>query len=193
MEGLVISGYAAIAVALFTVLRLPLNRWTVPTAALGGVFVVFALIQVLNFYHPHSALSARGPAAGDPRAVGFEPVQLVAWFRPNQQARLLEGSAAEVTFDAVPGEVFVAEVSGVLAPGELEDGSTAGSLDLHPTERVPVLLTIVDDRYALYRSSLPGGSAAEAAVYGEDLQQLVVVRKTLLRMSAWMNYLTLPS
>ena len=57
MEGLIIAGYAAICIALFTVLRIPLNRWTVPTASIGGIVLTFALIQLLNFYHPYSGMS----------------------------------------------------------------------------------------------------------------------------------------
>ena len=190
MEGLIISGYAAIAIAMFAVFRLPLNRWTVPVTSLGGVFIVFALIQVLNFYHPHSAQSRQGPATQDAVATNFEPVRLIAWFRENQQPRLVEGTPAEITFDGIPGEVFTAEVRGIVTARDSSDIDPA--LRAAKPGQVPVLLAITDERYALYRSNLPGGSAAQAAVYGEDPLQLAVVRKTLLRMSAWMNYLSLP-
>ena len=58
--------------------------------------------------------------------------------------------------------------------------------------RLPVLVAVTDERYRLYHASLPAG-AAQTAVYGEDLQRLAVVRQTLLRMAAWMNYLSLPA
>jgi hypothetical protein len=54
-----------------------------------------------------------------------------------------------------------------------------------------VLISITDPRYTNYVAQLPGHSHAQTAIYGEQFQQLVVVRKTLLRMSAWMNYLSL--
>ncbi len=186
MEAFVITGYAAVAVALFTIFRIPLNRWTVPVTALGGVFFVFTLIQVLNHYHPHSALSAAAPIEVEPQANIGAP-QLVAWFRPNQQDRLRTGGDAEVTFAGIPGEVFSAEVRGVLRPADL--GSATDENDL--STRVPVLVAVTDERYRLYRSALPAGTA-QAAVYGEDMRELAVVRQTLLRMAAWMNYLTLP-
>ena len=50
MELFIISGYAAICIVTFTVLRIPLNRWTVPSASVGGLVLSFALIQVLNFF-----------------------------------------------------------------------------------------------------------------------------------------------
>jgi hypothetical protein len=46
MELLLISVYTALCIAIFTVLRIPLNRWTVPTASIGGVVLSFALIQM---------------------------------------------------------------------------------------------------------------------------------------------------
>ncbi len=189
MEAFIITGYAAVAIAVFAVFRLPLNRWTVPIASVGGVFFVFALIQVLNHYHPHSALSAVSPTTADQPAMDSQAPQLVAWFRANQQGRLLEGSAAEVTFDGIPGVVFRAELRGMLMAEDLPDPALAGAGD---SARLPVLVAVTDERYRLYHASLPAG-AAQTAVYGEDLQRLAVVRQTLLRMAAWMNYLSLPA
>jgi hypothetical protein len=56
--------------------------------------------------------------------------------------------------------------------------------------RIPVLIDITDRRYALYASQIPNGSRAQVTVYGRELQELALVRKTLLRMSAWMSYLS---
>jgi multisubunit Na+/H+ antiporter MnhG subunit len=53
MELFIILGYVAVCIAIFTLLRIPLNRRTVPTASIGGILLVFAFIQVLNFYHPY--------------------------------------------------------------------------------------------------------------------------------------------
>ena len=186
MEGFLVSGYAAIAIALFAVFRLPLNRWTVPAATFGGLLTVFALTQVLNFYHPHSGSSRQQPSA--PEATAQAP-GLVAWFSQNQQARLLRGSAAEVTFAGIPGRVFGAEVRGILMPAGGDDNAMRPVLN---DGRVPVLLAITDEAYPRYAPQIPAGSTAQASVYGNDWPQLALLRKTLLRMSAWMNYLSLP-
>ncbi len=191
MDLFIITGYAAVAIAVFAVFRLPLNRWTVPIASVGGVFFVFALIQVLNYYHPHSAQSALAPAtASDRVSAAEEAPQLVAWFRLNQQGRLRDGSTAEITFEGIPGEVFRAEVRGILTPADLGSAIPETAATMKP-EGIPVLVAVTDERYRLYRGSQPGG-AAQAAVYSEDMQELAVVRQTLLRMTAWMNYLSLP-
>ena len=204
MELLIISTCSAIFIALFTLLRIPLNRWTVPTASIGGIIMVFALIQVLNYYHPYSGVSRQHltatqlapdiaePESALPLVVG--EYNLVVWFHQNNLLRLEDGSAAEVTFDHIPGKVFSGKLRRVLpVPDEdlawaPENGRDTPGVADQP--RIPVVIDISDPRYNQYFTRVPGGSRAQAAVYGEELQELALVRKTLLRMSAWMNYLT---
>ena len=192
MELLLISFYTALCIAFFTVLRIPLNRWTVPTASIGGVVLSFVLIQMLNYYHPHSDMSRQHLAAEPitasvteqfaraPQTTGEH--SLVAWFHQNSLLRLNDGSSAEITFDSIPGKVFSGKLSMVMSPSHNDLAQAEQS-------RIPVLISITDPRYANYVAQLPGHSHAQTAIYGEQFEQLVVVRKTLLRMSAWMNYL----
>lgn len=166
--------YLALCIAIFASFRIPLNQWTLPSAALGGLVLVFGLVQFLNYYHPYSS-SSRQMSAVSPSENGSP--YLVAWFPANSLLRLDDDSAAEVTFDAIPGRVFWGQAR-TMPP--VNDGDT----------RIPVMITITDPGYQQYKSRMPGGYRAQAAVYGEDMHQLALVRKTLLRMSAWMNYLT---
>lgn len=201
MELLIISGYVAVCIAVFSVLRIPLNRWTVPTASIGGVVMIFALVQVLNYYHPYSGTSRQysaavpGAAAATVGTTTGEGPNLVAWFHQNSLLRLGNGNAAEVTFDSIPGKVFTGEVQMVLPTLGDEAAQSGGSVFEQTVAasqtQIPVVINITDPRYANYVSQLPGGSHARAAVYGEEHRELALVRKTLLRMSAWMNYLTL--
>lgn len=57
MDLLLILTYAAICIVVFKVFKLPLNKWTVPTAVLGGVFLIGALIFVMNYNHPYTEIS----------------------------------------------------------------------------------------------------------------------------------------
>ena len=205
MELLLISGYTAICIAVFTILRIPLNRWTVPTASVGGLVLTFALIQLLNYYHPYSDTSrpyvTTAPAASSltelvaevPMTV--EEHNLVAWFHQNSLLGLDKDSVAEVTFDSIPGRVFSGSVRMVMPTSNdgqaLVQDSTFDSSPEASQPRIPVLINITDPRYSSYSSQVPSGSPAQAAIYGEEFHHLAVVRKTLLRMSAWMNYLSL--
>ena len=57
MDLLLILTYTAICVAVFKIFRIPLNKWTVPTAALGGVVLIGALIFLMNYNHPYSEVA----------------------------------------------------------------------------------------------------------------------------------------
>jgi multidrug resistance efflux pump len=54
MDLLIILTYVALAWAIFKIFRIPVNKWTVPTAVLGGVFIVGALILGMNYNHPYT-------------------------------------------------------------------------------------------------------------------------------------------
>ena len=55
MELLLIATYTAICVAVFKIFRIPVNKWTVPTAVLGGLFMIAAILLVMNYNHPFTA------------------------------------------------------------------------------------------------------------------------------------------
>jgi hypothetical protein len=204
MELLLISAYIAICIVIFSVFRIPLNRWTVPTASIGGTVLVVTLVQFLNYYHPYSGtsrqyLTATSITPGATELVTAVPttnedLSLVAWFHQNGQLSLSDASVVEVTFDNIPGKVFSGKPRIMLTtPGEdqvwtqdkIFDGPVATS-----QPRMPVLIEITDPDYNNYLSKVPAGSHAQAVIYGEQFQQLALVRKTLFRMSAWMNYLS---
>lgn len=52
--------------------------------------------------------------------------------------------------------------------------------------RVAVAIEITDPRLDEYR--LPGGLFGQAAIYTEHFHHIGLIRKVLLRMAAWMNY-----
>lgn len=315
METLLLLTYTAICVAIFKIFRIPKNKWTVPTAALGGVVLVSVLVFAMNYNHPYSealrsyfistpispnvsgqvievpverdhevkkgevlfrldptpyesrvksleaqlvsakadvyrastlvernvgnrrdldqatarvndleaqligarynldATTVRAPADGTVtqlilrpgvRATRFatrpslvfvpsEDYFYVAWMRQNSQLRLNAGDAAEVAFDGLPGQVFQAKVRRVLpviGEGQIQPGGNLVSYTGSPPPgRVPVILDITDPQFEQYRAELPGGSFGQAAVYSEHAEELAVMRKILLRMSSWLNYI----
>ncbi|MBC3379422.1 HlyD family secretion protein [Serratia fonticola] len=54
MDLLIILTYVALAYSIFKIFKIPVNKWTVPTAALGGVVLVGALILLMNYNHPYT-------------------------------------------------------------------------------------------------------------------------------------------
>jgi multidrug resistance efflux pump len=59
MDLLIVLTYVALAWSIFKIFKIPVNKWTVPTAALGGVFLVGALILFMNYNHPYTFLAQK--------------------------------------------------------------------------------------------------------------------------------------
>ena len=48
MEMLLMLTYGALCITVFKVFKLPLNKWTVPTAILGGFVLISFIMLVMN-------------------------------------------------------------------------------------------------------------------------------------------------
>lgn len=57
METLLILTYAAFCIAIFKIFKIPLNKWTVPTAILGGIVMIGSLILLMNYNHPYTKVA----------------------------------------------------------------------------------------------------------------------------------------
>ena len=53
MDLLLILTYAGLCVAIFKIFNIPLNKWTVPTAILGGIALIGTLLLLMNYNHPY--------------------------------------------------------------------------------------------------------------------------------------------
>ena len=102
------------------------------------------------------------------------------------------GNEAEIFFPGIPGRVFKAKVINVMdaiAEGQLSPSATMVSVNPRIQEGlVPVEIEIIDDMSGFY---LPMGSAATIAIYSEDFHHISIVRKILIRMMSWKNYVRL--
>ncbi len=57
METILLLIYAAGCVVLFKVFKIPLTKWTVPTAVLGGIIFIATLILLMNYNHPYTKVA----------------------------------------------------------------------------------------------------------------------------------------
>lgn len=53
MDLLLILTYAGLCVVIFKIFKIPLNKWSVPTAILGGIALIGSLLLVMNYNHPY--------------------------------------------------------------------------------------------------------------------------------------------
>jgi len=315
MDLLLVLTYTAICVVIFKVFKIPLNKWSVPTAVLGGIVLIGTLIFLMNYNHPYSEISreyfvttpivpavsgnvvsvaarpnramkqgdvlfridptpfqnkvdsltarivlaqedadraailiksrnisqrdadatmtrlesltgqlataqfeldqsvVRAPTDGYVAQMALRPgmraaslplrpvmifvnkesLFFVGWFRQNSLLRLEEGHEAEVAFDGIPGRVFSGKVVAVipaLAQGQIQpNGDLINPMRTPYPGRIPVRIEITDPAFEEFRDKVPGGAYAQAAVYTEHFHHVAIMRKILLRMSSWMNYL----
>ena len=315
MEILLMLTYTAICIAIFKIFNIPLNKWSVPTAALGGVVLIGALFFTMNYNHPYAAISreyfvttpitpvvtgtvievpvtpmvnlkqgdvlfkidpipfqnavtsltaqitmaeedaerattllksrnisqrdaqaaftrlatlkeslataefeldhttVRAPTDGyvaqmalrpGMRAVSapLRPVIIfvhkeskyfIGWFRQNSMLRLTADADAEVAFDGIPGRVFSGKVIAMLpamSEGQVQPSGNLINANIAPHPGlIAVKISITDPEFEAFEANLPGGAYAQAAIYSGHAHHLAILRKILLRMSAWMNYI----
>lgn len=124
--------------------------------------------------------------------VHTEQVYFVGAFRQNSLQRLKENFKAEFIFKALPGRVFegkVVEVLPTIAEGQVRaSGTLRTTQSFNTSGRVMVKLIMQDD---LSDYVLPTGSNAEIAIYSDSFTHVSIMRKVLIRMKSWQNYLYL--
>ncbi|MGC2825355.1 MAG: HlyD family secretion protein [Pseudolabrys sp.] len=114
-----------------------------------------------------------------------------AAFQQNSLQRVKAGDEAEVAFDAVPGRVFkgkVRQVIDAIAAGQLQPTGTLVDPGALTSGRALATIDIEED---LSNYQIPLGAAAQVAIYTEHFEHLSLIRKILLRMRSWQNYVFL--
>lgn len=102
------------------------------------------------------------------------------------------GQKVEVTLKLYPGETYRATVEkiGYITPsGQLAPSGTVAQAPTAQEGAIPfgVVLSLDDDD-APPISDLPGGAVGTAAIYTDVGQATHVIRRVMIRMEAWMNY-----
>jgi multidrug resistance efflux pump len=123
---------------------------------------------------------------------GNRDSRLVAAFQQYSLQRVKAGDPAEVAFDAVPGRVFKAKVRSVIdaiPQGQLENSLTL--IDPETRAAAGRALAQIDVSDDMRDYQIPLGSKAQVAIYSEHLHDLSLLRKILLRMKSWQNYVFL--
>ncbi len=159
-----------------TVVRAPAPGFVTQVALRPGMYVVPAPLRPAMVF-VNSDINDQG---------------LGAAFQQNSLQRVKAGDEAEVAFDAVPGRVFKGKVRLVLdaiAAGQFQATGTLMDFDAR-TEggRALAMIDITDD-ISGYR--IPLGAAGQVAIYTEHWQHVSLLRKILLRMRSWQNYVFL--
>ena len=117
---------------------------------------------------------------------------LAAAFQQNSLQRVTAGDEAEIAFDAVPGRVFKAKVRMVLdaiAAGQLQ--ATGALIDAGERPAGGRALAVLDLEEDTAGYQIPLGAAGQVAIYTHYWHHVSMIRKILLRMRGWQNYMFL--
>jgi len=121
-----------------------------------------------------------------------EKAAMIAAFRQNSALRLQAGYEAEVVFPSIPGRVFAGTVVQVLpniSEGQVQaSGNLLDTQNMQTVGRIAVEIEITED---MRQYGLPTGTRAQVAVYSDHFSHVAIMRRMLLRMSSWQNYLYL--
>lgn len=116
--------------------------------------------------------------------------QIYALFDQNELHAVEPGNEAEITLDTYPGRIVKAHVDSIIwaqAQGQLDpSGNLPRTGFVPPPGRFPVLLVTTGHDKDLF---LAAGALGSAAIYTEHFTPIHLIRKVLLRVESYLDYL----
>lgn len=119
-----------------------------------------------------------------------EKPKFTAAFLQNSAQRIIEGSEAEFILPSVPGRFFKGKVSAVgafIAQGQLQPSGNL--IDPEQIKGEGRILVAIEPQEDLSKYLIVPGSSGQVAIYTHHMEHLGVMRKVLLRMKSWTNFL----
>jgi multidrug resistance efflux pump len=119
--------------------------------------------------------------------------QVVALYHQNELHQVAPGNEAEFALKTLPGRIIKAKVDSVVwaqGQGQLPASGTipmSGFMAM-PPGRYAVKFDIAERDRALF---LAAGAAGDAAIYTEHLHAVHIIRKVIIRVGSYVNYLIL--
>jgi len=116
--------------------------------------------------------------------------QIFALFGQNELHQVEPGNEAEITLDTYPGRIIKAHVDSIIwaqGQGQVEaSGDLPKTTFVPPPGRFPVKLEVAKSDSAVF---LAAGARGSAAIFTEHLTLVHIIRKVLLRVSSYFDYI----
>jgi multidrug resistance efflux pump len=119
-----------------------------------------------------------------------EKPKFTAAFLQNSAQRIEEGSEAEFILPAVPGRFFKGKVDAVgafIPQGQLQPSGNL--VDPEQIKGEGRILVLIEPEENISKYLIVPGSTAQVAIYTHHMHHLAILRKVLLRMKSWTNFL----
>jgi multidrug resistance efflux pump len=119
--------------------------------------------------------------------------QVIAFYNQNELTKVQPGDEAEFALATYPGKIVKAKVDSVIwaiGQGQLQPTGTIpmSSLANAPPGQFAVKFDLADRDRQLF---LAAGATGDAAIYTQHAQFLHILRKVIIRVGSYMNYLVL--
>jgi multidrug resistance efflux pump len=115
--------------------------------------------------------------------------QIFALYGQNELHQVRAGNEAEITLDTWPGRVIKAHVDSIIwaqGQGQVEaSGDLPRTTFVPPPGRFPVKLVVAEQDKSLF---VAAGARGSSAIYTEHFTLIHVVRKVLLRVASYLDY-----
>jgi multidrug resistance efflux pump len=125
--------------------------------------------------------------------VSVDMTDIIASFSQSAIRRINPGDSVEVVFTNMPGQVHSGKIIHIgKATGEAQlvaSGNITTLTGQPATARWPVRVELDDEAVA---AALPQGAGGSMAVYTDAGAPFHIISKVVMRMNAWMGYLTSP-
>lgn len=119
-----------------------------------------------------------------------EKPKFAAAFLQNSAQRIEENSEAEFILPAVPGRFFKGKVTAVgafIPQGQLQPSGNL--IDPEQIKGEGRILVSIEPEEDLSKYLIVPGSSAQVAIYTHHMKHLDIIRKVLLRMKSWTNFI----
>ena len=121
--------------------------------------------------------------------------QVVAFYNQNELHQVKPGDEAEFALETMPGKIIKAKVDSIVwaqGQGQLQPSGTIpmtmSGFVAQPPGRYAVKFKLEERDKAIF---LAAGAAGHAAIYTEHLEAVHIIRKVILRVGSYLNYLIL--
>ena len=118
--------------------------------------------------------------------------KLIVGIPQSRLRHVKKGQPAEIVLRLYPGRVIKASVGEITDVNSSAQLQATGILPLAPTQQdlpLPYGVELLLDEEDLKLNAIPGGAIGTAAIYTESVTMTHIIRKVMVRMEAWMNYL----
>lgn len=121
-----------------------------------------------------------------------DQTKLAAWINQINIRHVKPGQPAEVALQLYPGKTLKGTVDSIVLMSQTGQLEPSGEVPEQPIGPQPpgqyiVILKIEDEADLPF--GVPGGAIGTAAIYTESARATQVIRKVMVRMQAWMNYI----